>query len=88
MSRAKQGRSRWSQVWVHLAVWVFVLFAVYPVVQVVGISLRPGDQLYSTSLRLIPENATLDAYRIMFTEKPFLLWGRNSLLVALSRTPV
>ncbi|MFO7653494.1 MAG: sugar ABC transporter permease [Candidatus Krumholzibacteriia bacterium] len=73
-----------SAVAVHVGVWIFVLFAVFPIMQIVAISLRPGDQLYSTSLRLIPEGATLDAYRIMLTEKPFLLWMRNSLLVATS----
>lgn len=73
----------WNHVWVHVLVWMFVLFAVFPVLQVVGISLRPGDQLYSTSLNIIPDNATFDAYRIMLFEKPFLLWLRNSVIVAL-----
>jgi arabinogalactan oligomer/maltooligosaccharide transport system permease protein len=68
---------------VYLAVLAFVAFAVYPILQIIGISLRPGDKLYTTSLRIIPENATVDAYRIMLTEKPFLLWLRNSLIVAL-----
>ena len=73
----------WTQVWVHALVWLFVIFSVFPVLQIVGISLRPGDQLYSTSLQLIPDNATWEAYRIMLTEKPFLLWMRNSMIVAL-----
>lgn len=77
-------RARWRHVGVHLAVWVFVLFAIFPIVQIIGISLRPGDQLYTTSLNPIPENATLAAYRIMTQEKPFPLWIRNSLIVALS----
>ncbi len=75
-------RRAWKQVWLHLGVWAFVLFSVYPVLQVLTISLRPGDQLYSTELRLIPENWTFDAYRIMLTEKPFMLWMRNSIIVA------
>ncbi len=77
-------RARWRHVWVHLLVWLFVLFAVFPIVQIVGISLRPGDQLYTTSLNPIPPDATLAAYRIMVTQKPFPLWIRNSLVVALA----
>ena len=73
----------WSHVWVHALVWMFVLFSIFPILQIVGISLRPGDQLYSTDLKLIPDNHTFDAYRIMITEKPFLLWLRNSLIVSL-----
>jgi len=73
----------WHHVWVHALVWLLILFAVFPILQIVAISLRPGDQLYSTELQLIPDNATFAAYRIMFTEKPFLLWLRNSLVVSL-----
>ncbi len=75
-------RKLWNHVWVHLLVWLFVFFAVFPILQIVAISLRPGDQLYSTSFQIIPDNATLAAYRIMFTEKPFMLWLRNSAVVS------
>ena len=81
--KKRQLTKMWNHVWVHALVWLLVIFAVFPILQIVAISLRPGDQLYSTELQLIPDNATLDAYRIMFTEKPFLLWLRNSLVVSL-----
>lgn len=74
----------WTQVWVHALVWLFVIFATYPILQIVNISLRPGDQLYTTDLSLIPDGATLDAYRIILFEKPFGTWIRNSLIVSLS----
>lgn len=81
--KKRQLTKMWNHVWVHALVWLLVIFAVFPILQIVAISLRPGDQLYSTELQLIPDNATLEAYRIMFTEKPFLLWLRNSLVVSL-----
>ncbi len=77
-------RKAWRHVWIHLLVWTFVIFAVFPIIQIVGISLRPGDQLYTTDLNPIPDDATFEAYRIILFEKPFLLWIRNSLLVSLS----
>ena len=64
----------------------FALATVYPILQIITISLRPGDQLYSTSLALIPPRASLHAYHTMLFEKPFLLWLRNSLVVSLSVT--
>ena len=79
----RQAGKIWQHVWIHALVWLLVAFAVFPILQIVAISLRPGDRLYSTELQIIPDNATLDAYRIMFTEKPFLLWLRNSLIVSL-----
>jgi arabinogalactan oligomer/maltooligosaccharide transport system permease protein len=83
MARKPTAARIWNHVWVHALVWMFVAFEIFPILQIVGISLRPGDQLYSTDLRIIPEDSTLAAYRIMFTEKPFLLWLRNSLVVSL-----
>lgn len=61
---------------------VFTIVAVYPVSQVVTISLRPADRLLSTSLEIIPDNATLRAYVELFTERPFLRWIMNSALVS------
>ncbi len=82
--RARPATRLWSHVWVHALVWLFVLFSIYPILQVVNISLRPGDQLYTTDLRLIPRDATLDAYRAILFDKPFPTWLRNSLLVSAS----
>ena len=64
----------------------FAVATVYPILQIITISLRPGDQLYSTSLAIIPPGASLRAYHTMLFEKPFLLWLRNSLVVSLSVT--
>lgn len=60
----------------------FAIIAIYPVTQIVTISLRPGDRLLSTSLALIPENATLENYRVLLFETPFLRWVMNSVIVA------
>jgi arabinogalactan oligomer/maltooligosaccharide transport system permease protein len=62
---------------------LFALIAVYPVLQVVTISLRPADRLLSTSLEIIPGNATLRNYAELFTDRPFLLWLWNSSLISL-----
>lgn len=81
-------RERWTpgRVLVHAFLVFFTLGTVYPILQIVTISLRPSDQLYSTSLSLLPDGATLRAYRVMLFEKPFLLWLRNSLIVSMAVT--
>ncbi len=71
---------------IHVALVLFTMAVIYPILQVISISLRPGDRLYSTSLALIPDGATLHAYYAIFFEKPFLLWLRNSLLVSITVT--
>ena len=65
---------------------MFAVIAVYPVLQVVTISLRPSDKLLSTSLEIIPEGATLKSYVALFTEQPFLRWIKNSLIVSITVT--
>ncbi len=61
---------------------LFSAIALFPILQVVTISLRPADRLLSTSLQIIPENATSDNYVALFTKRPFLLWLMNSTFVA------
>jgi len=62
---------------------IFTAIAVYPILQVLTISLRPSDKLLSTSLEIIPENATLDNYVSLFRDRPFLRWLWNSTFVSL-----
>lgn len=62
---------------------LFTAFAVYPVLNVLTISLRPADRLLSTSLEIIPANATWDNYVELFRDRPFLLWMWNSTMVSL-----
>ncbi len=62
---------------------VFAAIAIFPIWQVVNISLRPGDQLLPTTLEFIPARATLDNYVRLFTQSDFLQWMWNSAGVAL-----
>jgi arabinogalactan oligomer / maltooligosaccharide transport system permease protein len=72
----------------YMVLAIFTLFAVWPVLQVISISLRPGDRLLSKSLAIIPEHATFHAYVRLFTQEPFLQWMLNSLLVSASVTVI
>jgi len=76
----------WQRALTHGILILVTLVTLYPVLLVIGISLRPGDQLYSTSLRLIPEGASFHSYYVILFQKPFLLWLKNSLIVSLSVT--
>ncbi len=58
---------------------------IYPVLWVVKVAFG-GRSLLSTSLSLIPEHISLDNFRIVFTQKPFLIWLRNSIIVSFVTT--
>ena len=70
----------------HAFLVLVSLATIYPILQIVTVSLRPTDSLYSTSLALIPEHATLHAYYAILFEKQFLVWMRNSALVSFAVT--
>ena len=70
----------------YAVVTFFSLFAIYPILQVIAISLRPGDRLLSKSLAIIPPDATLDTYIRLFTKEPFLRWMANSMIVSAAVT--
>ena len=86
MSGAKPAAWTPGRVMLHLFLAMFTVATVFPILQIFTISLRPGDQLYSTSLALIPERASFRAYPVMLFEKPFLRWLLNSTLVAAAVT--
>lgn len=71
-----------AMVFAYAVLIVMTFIALYPVLQIITISLRPNDQLLSTSLALIPEGATLGNYRELLLETPFLRWLANSMLVS------
>jgi len=70
----------------YIILSLFSLFAIYPVLNVFTISLRPGDKLLTKSLAIIPDNWTIDSYINLFVEEPFLTWLLNSLVVSVAVT--
>ncbi len=61
---------------------LFAFIALYPLSQIITISLRPSDKLLSTSLAFIPEGASFKNYEKLLFETPFLRWLFNSLMVS------
>lgn len=82
------GRARhdspFKRLLIHLGLIVYCIITVYPLLRIISVSLRPGDRLMSTNLALIPPDATLESYRIMLFEKPFLQWLWNSLSITVA----
>ncbi|MGL6101404.1 MAG: sugar ABC transporter permease [Fusobacteriaceae bacterium] len=60
----------------------FSTLTLYPLLNVLSIALRPGNQLFSASLSIIPEGATFDNFRKAIFERDLITWLRNSLLIS------
>lgn len=62
------------------------LLAVYPVLYILGVALRPDNAFSIRTLSIFPPGATLANFRALFAETAFLTWLRNSLIVSLAVT--
>jgi arabinogalactan oligomer/maltooligosaccharide transport system permease protein len=83
-----RGDSPFKTVLIHLTLIIACIIAVYPILRVVTISLRPNDTLLTTDLSVIPQNATLANYQeVLFgapdkhSKSDFFLWIWNSISV-------
>ena len=76
----------WIRIGIYAILFIFLVISIYPVIRVMSISLRPGDRLLSTSLAIIPPDATFDSYVELFTRRPFLRWMWNSFIVSVAVT--
>ncbi len=66
----------------HAILLAFVAIALWPVMDVISISLRPGNRLRTTQWEFIPYDWTLDSYRQLLAGRDFWRWLGNSLLVS------
>lgn len=76
--------SPFKRILIHIVLIIACIVAIFPILRVLAVSLRPGDRLMSTDLSIIPPDATLESYRIMLFDKPFLSWVWNSLAITIS----
>jgi len=60
---------------------LIVIAELFPLYWIVSASLRPYGTLYTTEVRLIPTDATLDAFQWLLFESKFFIWLKNSLIV-------
>lgn len=86
-----RGDSGFKRLLIHVILIAACIVAVYPILRIFTISIRPGDKLLSTDLSIIPKNATLNSYRQVLFGDPatkrksdFFLWLWNSLLITLT----
>jgi arabinogalactan oligomer/maltooligosaccharide transport system permease protein len=73
---------------IHATLFVAALIAAFPVVRVLGVALRPNDQLLEREFSIIPENPTLEAFGHVLTGTPFPQWLFNSLIITIGTSVV
>ncbi|MFN8622887.1 MAG: ABC transporter permease subunit [Chloroflexota bacterium] len=77
-----------KRIFFHAILIFAALIAVFPVIRVFSTALRPGNNLLSTSLDIIPKGATLDAFHRVLFDSGLPNWLFNSLAVTLGTSVV
>lgn len=67
---------------IYVILTIALIINVYPILDILKISLRSYSSLFSTKLSIIPQNPTLENYIIILTERGFSRWMINSIIVA------
>ncbi len=80
--------SPFKRLLIHLVLIIACAIAIYPALRILSVSLRPGNRLLSTDLAIIPKDATFENFRRLFTEKDFLLWVWNSLIITITTATI
>ena len=81
-------RGRVAQVVGNAVLLLGVFLTVMPFFYMVSASLKPGSELFSIPVRVLPESLYWGNYELLFEETSFVRWFGNSLFVALARTVV
>lgn len=66
----------------NLGFIVLCLLALVPILYAVKVSLSGSGGILSSELSLLPKEPTLDNYKNILFEKPFLTWLKNSILLS------
>ncbi len=79
-----RGDSPFKLLVINLILIFACVVAVYPILRVFSVSIRPGDRLLSTSLAIVPPDWSWNNYIRLLTERDFFLWLWNSIVITLS----
>lgn len=71
-----------KQLGLHIFFIVICLASLIPILYALSVSLSADNSLASSDFRFIPKDFTLRSYIAVFTEKPVMLWFKNSLVLA------
>jgi len=92
--RARLGRPRRGEdgpvkrFFIHFGLIVAAIIAVFPVVRVFGVALRPGNRLLDPDFSIIPPGATLESFRQVIFDTNMIQWLFNSLIITLGVSTV
>lgn len=81
MSQKRQ--SPFKNWWVHVILFGACVVSVFPLLRILGISLREGDKLFTTEFEIFPAEPQWSSYLEVVTQTDFFVWLLNSTIITL-----
>ena len=78
----KRTRENIGLVFANIFLILLCFVVLVPVLYAFSVSLNADNSLLSTNFSFLPKHFTLANYKVVFTEKPIMLWLKNSLILA------
>lgn len=72
----------------HFILILFTLWSVVPIIWVILTSFKAESEVFSTQLKVLPANPSLDNYQELLSRGDFVGWAGNSILVAVLTTVI
>ena len=76
----------WKTLLLNLFTWTLILLIAFPLIWMIITSLKPQTELFRIPPTWWPETITFEHYIRLLTETPFLLYFRNSVVLATTTT--
>lgn len=86
MTSSVKRKNRLLRTFIHAALAVGLVYAVFPVVWMLSCSIKSNTEIFSVPPRLLPKVVTLEAYHAIFSSSMKLRFFINSYFVATSVT--
>ena len=83
-----QRRSLWRRIAFNVFAWAIVVLIAFPLIWMILTSLKPQSELFLIPPTFLPGEITLEHYRRLLVETPFLVYLRNSAILAVGTTLV
>jgi arabinogalactan oligomer/maltooligosaccharide transport system permease protein len=69
-------------IFIYAVLIVMGLISVYPLLDIVKISLRPASSMFTSDLNIIPKHPTFANFYTALFVRPYFTWFKNSVIVA------
>lgn len=72
-----------KNLWVHVILIGACFISLFPLLRILGVSLRQGDKLFSTDFEIFPETLHFGSYSEVIHGTEFFMWLFNSTIITL-----